>query len=883
MKRFIKIAETLVVLMVMAVYSHAQTPTYSCVATADTLMTSKIYQFDIYIYRTGTTNLYLNNYQLSFKINNSAGILNGGAISGAYVAGSSALPPAFVPGGINVFNIGGTLYLRINGCPSTSNGTLIPTTGLKIGSFRFTNTVNYGQINPNTIWWDGSPAFTYIYAIVPPAPTGPVVEISNISYHTTSFTDPVFNAPVLAYNMTGGGSYCPGGSGMPVGLSGSQTGVQYRLLKNGTPVGSWIAGTGSAISLGNQTAGTYTASAYRKATYLTNNMTGSVTVTQIIVTPAIAGNTTPCVNSTGNVYTTEDGMTNYQWSVSAGGTVTGGGTSGSNTVTVTWNTAGAQTVSVNYTDGSGCSALTPTVKNITVNALPTPTISGPNPVCLNSTGNVYTTQAGMTNYTWSITGGTITSGGTSSTNTATVTWTTLGAQSISVGYTNANGCTSASPGVYNVNVNPLPTPTISGQATICTGTGLNTYTTQAGMTNYTWTISSGGTIASGQGTYAVEVYWNTAGAQWIAVNYINASGCSAASPTQLPVTVNAVPGPAGTIQGTATVCAGAQGVAYSVGTITNATYYVWTLPAGVTIASGAGTKSITVNFASNAVSGNITVYGNNTCGNGTSSPPFPVTVNKIPIQPGNISGPTHLCQGAQGIVYSVAAVPGATGYVWTTSPGATIVNGLNTNIITVNFSNTATSGNFRVYGTSPCGNGPVSPPLYVIVNSRPPNPLIGPSTDGFANLGDTLFSSIPEGNQWYLNGEAIQGANDSLLVANWIGDYFTIIDNGTCASETSNHILVGTTGVENQETMNFTVYPVPNDGMFTSRIITSKTEKFDILVYNKLGQKIYDAKDIEVNGILRKVIDLRPVPNGIYTVVFLNEDHMVTRKVVVNF
>jgi hypothetical protein len=323
-------------------------------------------------------------------------------------------------------------------------------------------------------------------------------------------------------------------------------------------------------------------------------------------------------------------------------------------------------------------------------------------------------------------------------------------------------------------------------------------------------------------------------------------------------------------------------VAYSVGAIANATYYVWTLPSGATIASGSGTNSITVNYAANAVSGNITVYGNNTCGNGTASPAFPVTVNHIPGQPGNIAGPNHVCQGAQGIVYSVAAVPGATGYVWTTSPGTTIVNGLNTNVITVNFSNSATSGYFKVYGTSPCGNGPLSPSLYVIVNAKPPNPLIGPSTDGLANLGDTLFSSIPDGNQWYLNGEAIQGANDRLLVAAWIGDYFTIIDDGTCTSDTSNHIQAGTTGVETQETMNFTVYPVPNNGMFTARIITSKSETFDVLVYNKLGQKIYDAKNVAVSGILRKVIDLRPVPNGIYTVVFLSDEHKVTRKVVVN-
>jgi len=45
-------------------------------------------------------------------------------------------------------------------------------------------------------------------------------------------------------------------------------------------------------------------------------------------------------------------MTNYVWSVSSGGTITAGGTSTSNTVTVTWSTHGAQTVSVNFTNYS---------------------------------------------------------------------------------------------------------------------------------------------------------------------------------------------------------------------------------------------------------------------------------------------------------------------------------------------------------------------------------------------------------------------------------------------------------------------------------------------------------------------------------------------------
>jgi hypothetical protein len=60
-------------------------------------------------------------------------------------------------------------------------------------------------------------------------------------------------------------------------------------------------------------------------------------------------------------------MTNYTWVVSAGGTITAGGGTANNTVTVTWNSATTQTVSVNYTNSNGCTASAPTVYNVTVN------------------------------------------------------------------------------------------------------------------------------------------------------------------------------------------------------------------------------------------------------------------------------------------------------------------------------------------------------------------------------------------------------------------------------------------------------------------------------------------------------------------------------------
>ncbi len=58
-----------------------------------------------------------------------------------------------------------------------------------------------------------------------------------------------------AYNVTGGGNYCAGGAGLPVGLDDSDAGIDYELYLDGTATGNVVAGTGAAISFGNQTTG----------------------------------------------------------------------------------------------------------------------------------------------------------------------------------------------------------------------------------------------------------------------------------------------------------------------------------------------------------------------------------------------------------------------------------------------------------------------------------------------------------------------------------------------------------------------------------------------------------------------------------------------------
>ena len=263
---------------------------------------------------------------------------------------------------------------------------------------------------------------------------------------------------------------------------------------------------------------------------------GTLTVLQSPV-PTLAGLAAVCPYSL-NTYTTEAGMTGYAWAVSAGGTITAGGTALDNTATISWNVAGPQTVSVNYAAPNTCTAATPTIFNVTVFPLVLPTITGPTSVCQRSKFNVYTTEACKTAYTWVVSaGGNIQAGGTAIDNTVTVKWNTVGAQSVSVNYTSADGCIAPVPTVTNITVNPLPVPTIAGPTTVNVGS-TGTYTTESGMTNYSWTVTgSGCTITGGQGTSAVTISFSSIGNKTIRLTYTNANGCSPLNPTALMVKV----------------------------------------------------------------------------------------------------------------------------------------------------------------------------------------------------------------------------------------------------------------------------------------------------------------------------------------------------------
>ncbi len=113
------------------------------------------------------------------------------------------------------------------------------------------------------------------------------------------------------------------------------------------------------------------------------------------------------------------------------------------------------------TNEYGCSMQLNDLSTVTVYSLPVPSMTGGDLLCQNMVV-VYTTEAGMSNYIWTVnkidatSDYQITAGGTVNDNSITIKWTGYQRHSVSVSYTNGNGCTPVSPTVFNVLVYKVP-------------------------------------------------------------------------------------------------------------------------------------------------------------------------------------------------------------------------------------------------------------------------------------------------------------------------------------------------------------------------------------------------------------------------------------------
>ncbi len=138
--------------------------------------------------------------------------------------------------------------------------------------------------------------------------------------------------------------------------------------------------------------------------------------------------------------------------------------------------------------------------------------------------------------------------------------------------------------------------------------------------------------------------------------------------------------------------------------------------------------------------------------------------------------------------------------------------------------------------------------------------------------------------QWKKNGVTIPGASlatyNTSALAN--GDIIAcqLTCNDTCPNpkvQTQQVTMIVTNGVAKLiSESDIVIAPNPNNGIFTISTQAEKAEKYNLQVYNNLGQSVYKTQTIILGNGNNKQIDLSHLPAGIYTLMLNEAPYKIT-------
>ena len=306
----------------------------------------------------------------------------------------------------------------------------------------------------------------------------------------------------VQYTVQGGGDYCPGGSGVPIELSGSQPGILYVVYYNGVAVDSMVGTGASPLVFANETQiGTYTIQGF-VFTGCGQPMIGYVNVglSQTPTVFRVSGGGQACPNSaTGPSITLNGSQLGVSYQLFLNGVTPEGNPIAGTGNQISFGGQGAPgtyTVIGTFVASPYCSSTMADSAVVSLVSLPTPyAVTGGGSYCIGDTGR----QIGMahtdTATTYSLyTGGLLVAGPLAGTggpiNFGTF---TLGGVYNAIA-TNSVGCDTSM--ANTVRINPLTPPSIISLTStdlVCYGSALDTISILATSSNgsISYSIDSG--------------------------------------------------------------------------------------------------------------------------------------------------------------------------------------------------------------------------------------------------------------------------------------------------------------------------------------------------------------------------------------------------------
>jgi hypothetical protein len=525
--------------------------------------------------------------------------------------------------------------------------------------------------------------------------------------------------------------------------------------------------------------------------------------------------------------------------------------------------------SCEYVNGSGQILTDTPTANYYINGsvcgnIPSPgTITGPGSVCQGLQGAGYSVASvpQAIGYQWSVPPGAIVAGG-SGTNSITVNYgVTASSGNVTVFCitTCGNGPSSSLP----VTVNPLPVANAGNDVSIPYGTNTILHAASGGTGTFTYHWSPENLLVNPDAQNPQTVNLTATTVFTLLVTNV-ATQCQntdqvVVSITGGPLSVNptAVPD---------TVCRGGSVQLYANAGGGSGTYtYTWTSdPPGSPPWSSNLPNPVVTPDSSRTY--HLSVFdGYNTVASGVF-----VLVYQLPTA--TIAGGDSLCDDGSTTVLTVTLTGSPPwSFIYSDGVNTTSVSGLYSPVFNIV---TSVAGTYTVLWMNDAHcDGTTYGSATVLVFPVPPTPVISQDWN-------TLSSSLCCGNQWYKNDSLIPGATGQDYYATADGNYFDIVTENGCSSDTSNVINFVYNGIKEAAHPAFALFPVPahDEVLLTPDDKCGRMLRVDICSMN--GRSL---KSIEVTekGNQPVLLNIRDLPSGIYFVLVNFQSVIAVQKLVI--
>ncbi|RZJ67416.1 MAG: gliding motility-associated C-terminal domain-containing protein [Flavobacterium sp.] len=682
-----------------------------------------------------------------------------------------------------------------------------------------TYTVNGGAPQTITLNASGTATITQaytattVYALVSVASSGTPSCSQPV---TGTITITVIQPPTVT--ITQDATVCSGQSAT-VTFTGTPNSVVTYTVNNGANQTITLNASGIATITQNYTATTiYTLVSISNPAVngCIQPISGTITITVVqLPTAAISANTTICSGQQATVTFTGTPNAVVTYTVNNGLSQTIA-LDASGTATITQTYSATTTYTLVSASISGCSQNVTGTVVITVVPPPTVAISQDVSICPGASATVTFTGTPNATVTYTINNGPNQTIVLNASGTATITntyTTTTVFTLVSITSSAPSTCTQPVSGTVTITIVPLPTVTISSDASVCpngqatvtfTGTpnAIVTYTVNNGP-NQTITLDASGTATITQNYTATTVY--------TLVSAMTSGTPACSQPVSGTVTITVIAPPTVTIAANATICPGQEATVTFTGTPNAVVTYTVNGGADQTITLNAsGTATITQTYGATTVYTLVSasISGCSQAVTGT------VTITVVPAPTASISADATICPGQSATVTFTGTPNAVVTYTINNGANQTItLNASGTAVITNTYTATTTFTLVSVTLTGAICTQPISGTVVITVLELPT-----------ASIAITGSSTICTGQTATITFTGTPNAVVTYTVNNGANQTITLDAAGTATisptlSGTSTYTLVsvmtaGSPGCSQTVTgsVTVTVTPTPNAG-----------------------------------------------------------------------